>query len=73
MIFQPHSIGIRRAGIAGLAAVAIVTASFVTATMSPDLRLVTAAKAGDRKAIAALLKEKVDVNASTPGGATALA
>ena len=52
----------------GVAAVAITSVC-----IAADLRLVNAAKAGDNKAVIALLKDKVDVNASQPGGATPLA
>src|SRR5258706_5828567 len=38
----------------------------------PDLRLLDAAKSHDVKAVSALLKQKVDVNATQPDGATAL-
>lgn len=56
----------------GLAVLGIVSI-LVASGGAPDLRLVDAAKAGDKKAVAALLNQKVDVNASQPGGATALA
>jgi len=72
MISQTCSFGTRRAGLiacfAGLAAAALTAAS-----LGPDLRLMDAAKSGDKKAVVALLKEKVDVNATTPGGSTPLA
>src|SRR5258708_9879054 len=43
-----------------------------TAGMAADLRLVEAAKSGDKKAVGALLKQRVDVNAPQADGATAL-
>ena len=46
-----HCQGYKRAGFVGLLAVAIMSAA-----MGPDLRLVDAAKAGDKKAVAALIK-----------------
>lgn len=60
--------GNRRIVFVGFAAAAIASVS-----IAADLRLVNATKAGDQKAVIALLKEKVDVNASQPGGATPLA
>src|SRR5580692_3824960 len=45
----------------------------VSILLASDLRLVDAVKSGDTKAVATLLKEKVDVNATQPGGATPLA
>ncbi len=38
-----------------------------------DLRLVAAAKKGDKEAVRSLLEQKVDVNSAQPDGATALA
>src|SRR5260370_25236592 len=43
-----------------------------TAGMAADLRLVEAAKSGDKAAVRSLLKQRVDVNASQADGATAL-
>jgi uncharacterized protein len=71
-----HRVTVRRAALFGLSVLGIVSiliASLLASGVAPDLRLVDAAKAGDKKAVAALLKEKVDVNATQPGGATALA
>ncbi len=67
---QSHSFvtGSRKIALVGVAALAIVAVSSAT-----DMRLVDAAKAGDHKAVAALLKQKVDVNAAVTGGETALA
>lgn len=59
--------GLWRTGLAGLAVVALLSAE------APDLRLVNAVKSGDKTQIATLLRAKVDVNASQPGGSTALA
>ena len=68
MMSPSLSPGYRRVYFAGLAALVTLSVSFAA-----DLRMVDAAKAGDKNAVAALLKEKVDVNLSQPGGATALA
>ena len=43
-----------------------------TAVMAADLRLVEAAKSGDKEAVRSLLKQHTDVNASQTDGATAL-
>jgi ankyrin repeat protein len=43
-----------------------------TSGAAADLRLVDAAKAGDKQAVQALLKQHVDVNAAQIDGATAL-
>src|SRR6266705_5597213 len=43
-----------------------------SAGMAADLRLVEAAKAGDKVAVRSLLKQHVDVNAPQADGATAL-
>jgi ankyrin repeat protein len=42
------------------------------AAAEPDLRLVEAAKAGDRTAAAALFRQRIDVNVAEPDGTTAL-
>jgi len=55
---------------AGFFAIATLSAATLTAA---DLRLVEAAKNRDRAAVRSLLEQKVDVNASQPDGATALA
>ena len=44
----------------------------VSAGMAADLRLVEAAKGGGKAAVRSLLKQRVDVNAAQPDGATAL-
>jgi ankyrin repeat protein len=44
----------------------------VTAGAATDLRLVDAARSGDKAAVASLLKQHVDVNAAQPDGATAI-
>jgi ankyrin repeat protein len=49
-----------------------VTAAAGTAGTAADLRLVEAAKSGDKQAARSLVKQHVDVNASQPDGATAL-
>ena len=43
-----------------------------SAVMAADLRLVEAAKSGDKEAVRSLLKQHVDVNAPQADGATAL-
>ena len=50
------------------------TLSLLAATggAATDLRLVDAAKKGDREAVRSLLKQHVDVNASQPDGSTAI-
>ena len=48
-------------------------ATLAVAAPAADLRLVEAAKNRDRAAVRSLLEQKVDVNASQPDGATALA
>jgi ankyrin repeat protein len=53
------------------AAVALVLVLALTAGVA-DLRLVTAAKNGDRSTATSLLTQKVDVNAAAPDGTTAL-
>jgi ankyrin repeat protein len=45
---------------------------FASAVMAADLRLVDAAKSGDREAVRSLLKQHVDVNAPQADGATPL-
>jgi len=71
---QIQSISLRPSGyLAVLVLPAVIVPLLIAANLNPDLRIVAAAKAGDAKAVAALIKEKVDVNATQPGGATALA
>lgn len=48
-------------------------ASAVNLGAAGDLRLVEAARSGDKAAVRSLLQQRVDVNASQPDGATALA
>jgi len=61
---------------AGIAATAIVTVLCVglgaAVAAESDTRLLDAVKRQDRAAITALLKERIDVNASQPDGTTAL-
>src|SRR5262249_9756211 len=53
--------------------IGLVFALLATAAVSAaDLRLVEAAKNGDKEAVRSLLKQHVDVNAAQPDGATAL-
>lgn len=68
MIFNLQCFGYRRAA---LTVAATLTIAF--ALRAADLRLEDATKAGDKKAVTALLREKVDVNATEPGGSTPLA
>src|SRR4051794_20025512 len=51
---------------------ALVLLSMCGFARAADLRLVTAAKNGDRSAVRALLKAEVDVNAPQADGATPL-
>ncbi len=50
----------------------IPLASVVTLSAANDMRLIEAVKAGNRQAVLALLKQRVDVNAPQGDGATAL-
>jgi ankyrin repeat protein len=58
----------------GCAAAALVMTATIAAaqTGARDLRVVAAAKAGDRAAVRAALAQKADVNAAEPDGTTAL-
>ena len=67
---MPHKIS---GGYGRAALVGVTVFGIVSILLASDLRLVDAVKSGDKKAVAALLKEKVDVNATQPGGATPLA
>ena len=60
----------RRAGVVTAAVISTLVAMTVAA--QPDLRLVDAARARDRRAVQALVKRNVDVNARGHDGATAL-
>ena len=64
----PH--GKSLATILGL--VAFVVLSAAVPASADDLRLIDAARNQDRDAVRALIKQKLDVNASQPDGATAL-
>ena len=55
-------------GISGM--VCLLSVTILTA--ADDLRLVNAAKQGDREAVRSLLQERADVNAAQPDGETAL-
>ena len=68
MVSHKISIGYGRATLVGVTVFGIVSI-----LLASDLRLVDAVKSGDQTAVAALLKEKADVNATQPGGATPLA
>lgn len=52
--------------------VAVLTALASLASAAPDLRVVTAARRGDVKAVQDALRAKADVNAPQPDGATAI-
>ena len=58
--------------VARMAVVALVALSSVAAAGAADVRLVDAVKAGDRAAVAAMLRQRIDVNAPEPDGTTAL-
>ena len=56
---------------APIAIIALIGASAAAQTR-PDLRLVQAVEHRDSRAVEALVKQRVDVNAAQPDGATAL-
>src|ERR1700687_499703 len=58
--------------LAGLWVLPLLSAASLAMAAGPDLRLVNAAAEQDTKAVRALLKQGVDVNAARADGATAL-
>src|ERR1051326_3541140 len=68
---QATYMSIRIRSAAGLALVCLLSLAGLTAAAA-DLRVVEAVRNKDQNAVRSLLKQRVDVNATEPDGATAL-